>query len=55
VVMSTWHVVRVMPRDRRDYIFWIIKRRRCEEVLTMEKLEAGEGGTGSELAKTDAH
>jgi len=42
-VKSLRNLVRVMPRDWRDHIVWLVKRGRYEEVLTaVEELEAEE-------------
>jgi hypothetical protein len=44
VARNLRNLVRVMPRDWRDHIVWLVKRGRYEEVLTtVEKLEAEEG------------
>jgi len=56
VVMSPRDLVRVMPRDRRDHIAWLVERGRYEEALTdVEKLEAEEAAMGSKLKGTEVH
>ncbi|CAA7259453.1 unnamed protein product [Cyclocybe aegerita] len=47
VVMSPRDLVRVMPRDRRDHVDWLVERRRYEEALAdAEKIEAEESLSG---------
>jgi len=47
VVMSPRDLVRVMPRDRRDHVEWLVEKGRYEEALAeVEKLEAEEAVTG---------
>jgi hypothetical protein len=56
VVMSPRDLVRVLPRDRRDHIAWLVERGRYEEALTdVEKLEAEEAAMGSKLKGTEVH
>lgn len=56
VVMSPRDLVRVMPRDRRDHIVWLVDRGRYEEALTdVERLEAEEAAMGSKLAGAEVH
>ena len=57
VVMSPRDLVRVMPRDQRDHIAWLVERGRYEEALTtVEKLEAAEeAASGSKLVGTEVH
>ncbi|KAF8967466.1 vacuolar assembling protein VPS41 [Flammula alnicola] len=51
IVMSPRDLVRVMPRDRRDHVAWLVERRRYEEALTeVEKIEAEEAVTGFKIA-----
>jgi len=41
VVLSPKDLVRVMPRDRRDHVAWLLERQRYEEALEeVEKIEA---------------
>ncbi|KAF9476712.1 vacuolar protein sorting-associated protein 41 [Pholiota conissans] len=47
IVMSPRDLVRVLPRDRRDHVAWLVERRRYEEALAVvEKIEAEEAVTG---------
>jgi len=40
VVLSPKDLVRVMPRDRRDHVAWLLERQRYEEALEeVEKIE----------------
>ncbi|KAF4619821.1 hypothetical protein D9613_004777 [Agrocybe pediades] len=57
VVLSPRDLVRVMPRDRRDHVEWLVEKGRYEEALTeVEKLEAEEAATGvAALAAADAN
>jgi len=56
VVMSPRDLVRVMPRDRRDHIVWLVERGRYEEALTaVEKLEAEEAAAGLKQVAVDTH
>ena len=56
VVMSPRDLVRVLPRDLRDHIAWLVERGRYEEALTdVEKLEAEEAAMGSKAVGTEVH
>ncbi|KAF8180219.1 vacuolar assembling protein VPS41 [Pholiota molesta] len=47
IVMSPRDLVRVLPRDKRDHVAWLVERRRYEEALAaVEKIEAEEAVTG---------
>ncbi|PPQ94822.1 hypothetical protein CVT25_007459 [Psilocybe cyanescens] len=47
VVMSPRDLVRVMPRDKRDHVEWLVERKRYEEALSaVETIEAEEAATG---------
>lgn len=51
IVMSPRDLVRVLPRDKRDHVAWLVERRRYEEALaTVEKIEAEEAVTGFKTA-----
>ena len=63
IVMSPRDLVRVLPRDKRDHVAWLVERRRYEEALVaVEKLEAEEairglktGGSPVEVEGEPAH
>ncbi|KDR84343.1 hypothetical protein GALMADRAFT_237137 [Galerina marginata CBS 339.88] len=53
VVMSPRDLVRVMPRDRRDHVGWLVEKERYEEALMeVEKIEAEEAATGVKPSST---